>query len=142
MERKISVHGKVCRVAVQVRSKLTNKGDLEDFTIAIAVPERVNGATVKVVHGDGVWDDLKRSIKWKVKKLEKGSSFMVAAQAEMWSPVPAGEKNSIRFPILVRCSSSGDSVCSAEFRAVQVDGHPATLSTNSTHSFRLLHRLS
>ena len=135
------MHGNMCRVAVQVRSKLTNQGDLEDFTIAVAVPERVNASKVKVVHGDGVWDELKRTIKWKVAKLQKGESFMITAQAELWSPVPAGEKQSIRFPVLLRCSSAYDQVSSVDFRAKEAVGHPATISCSTIHSFRLLHRL-
>ena len=127
---------------MQVRSKLTNSGDLEDFTIAVAVPEKVNGGTVKVVHGDGVWDPLKRTIKWKYSKLPKGQSFMIAAQAELWSPVSPGGKRSIRFPVLLRCSSSSDQVSSVEFRAMEADGHPAAISASTFHSFRLLHRLT
>ena len=143
MERKVSVHGNVCRVAVQVRSKLTNLGDLEDFTIAVAVPERVKGSTVKVVHGDGVWDELKRTIKWKVERLPKGSSFMIAAQAQLWSPIAStGDKQTIRFPVLLRCSSSCDKVSSVEFQATEAEGHPAAISSTSFHSFRLLHRLT
>jgi hypothetical protein len=129
-------------VAVQVRSKLTNSGDLEDFTIAVAVPERVNASTVKVVHGDGVWDELKRTIKWKVERLPKGSSFMIAAQAQLWSPIASGERQNIRFPVLLRCSSSCDQVSSAEFQATEAEGHPAAISCISFHSFRLLHRLT
>lgn len=138
----MSVNGNVCRVAVQVRSKLTNAGDLEDLTIAVAVPERVNGNTVNVVHGDGVWDPLKRTIKWRVKKLPKGHSFMIAAQAELWSPLSPGEKKSVRFPVLLRCSSSSDQVSSVEFRATEAEGHPASISASTFHSFRLLHRLT
>jgi hypothetical protein len=129
-------------VAVQVRSKLTNSGDLEDFTIAVAVPERVNGGTVKVVHGDGFWDELKRTIKWKVGKLQKGSSFMIAAQAELWSPVASSEKHTITFPVLLRCSSSCDQVSSVEFQTCEAEGHPAAISCSCIHSFRLLHRLT
>lgn len=144
IERKVSVSGNVCRVAVQVRSKLTNSGDLEDFTIAVAVPERIKGSTVKVVHGDGVWDPLKRTVKWKVAKLPKGQSFMIAAHAELWSPISpgSGEKRTIRFPVLLRCSSSSDQVSSVEFRAMEADGYAATISVKTFHSFRLLHRLT
>jgi hypothetical protein len=142
VERKVSVHGNVCRVAVQVRSKLTNSGDLEDFTIAVAVPEKVNGGTVKVVHGHGVWDELKRTIKWKVDKLQKGSSFMIAAQAELWSPIVASEKHTITFPVLLRCSSSCDQVSSVKFQAYEAEGHPASVSCSCIYSFRLLHRLT
>lgn len=142
IERKVSVSGSVCRVAVQVRSKLTNAGDLEDFTIAVAVPERVNANTVRVVHGDGVWDPLKRTIKWKVTRLPKGQSFMIAAQAELWAPVSAAEKKTVRFPVLLRCSSSSDQVSSVKFYASEAEGHPAAISVSTFHSFRLLHRLT
>lgn len=129
------------RIAVQVRSKLSNKGDLHDFTIVVALPERVNAETVEVVRGEGSIDELKRTIKWTVPDLVKGESFMVSAQAKLWTAVTTDDKSLLRFPVLLRCSSSFDHISSVEFRATEADDFPATISFTKTHSFRLLHRL-
>jgi hypothetical protein len=60
LERRVTVKGTSCRVAIQVRSKLSNKGDINDFTIALAVPEYVSGDPPVTMQGDGTWDQLKR----------------------------------------------------------------------------------
>jgi hypothetical protein len=133
--------GNAVRVAVQVRSKLSNNGDITDFTIAVAVPERVNGETVEISRGSGVYDDLKRTIKWKVGKLLKGESFMVSAQAQLWSSATKEDQVTLKFPVLLRCSSLDDQISNVELRAVEADGFPSTVSFNRSFSFELLHRL-
>lgn len=133
--------GNAVRVAVQVRSKLSNNGDITDFTIAVAVPERVNGDTVEISRGVGVYDDLKRTIKWNVGKLPKGESFMVSAQAQLWSSATKEDQVTLKFPVLLRCSSLDDQISNVELRAVEADGFPSTVSFNRSFSFELLHRL-
>ena len=140
LERKVTVHEKSCRIAVQVRSKLTNLGDMEDFTIAVAVPERIDGSSVEILRGDGEWDELKRTIKWTLASLNKGESFMVSAQASLWKELEGDED--ISFPVLMRCSSTVDHISAVDFRVVQADGHPSSINFQKTNSFRLLHRLS
>jgi hypothetical protein len=68
------------QIAVQVRSKLSNPDDLSSFTIAVSIPGRVDGTTVKVLSGDGQYDRWKRVITWEVQHLPKGQSFMVSAK--------------------------------------------------------------
>lgn len=124
-----------------MRSKLSNQGDMTEFTIAIAVPERVNSETVEVSRGDGVFDDLKRTIKWTVPDLPKGESFMVSAQAQLWSSARSEDHVNLKFPVLLRCHSDVDQISNVELRAVEADGFPSTVSFSRTFSFRLLHRL-
>lgn len=135
------MYSTTCRVAVQVRSKLSNKGDLGDFTIAVAMPEHVDGDTVEVLRGDGTYDELKRTIRWNMKELPRGESFMVSAQAQLWSPLSDDEQERVRFPVLARCSSTKDQISSVDFRATEAEDHPASVTYYGTKSFRLLHRL-
>lgn len=139
LERKVTTHDTHCRIAVQVRSKLTNNGNMDDFTVAVAIPERVDGDSIQITRGEGVFDDLKRVIKWKLPTLNKGESFMVSAQAKLWQP----EGNApIKFPVLLRCSAAADQISTVEFKALPADGHPASVSFSDSHAFRLLHRLT
>jgi hypothetical protein len=137
LERKVTMSGLMCRVAVQVRSKLTNNGNLQNFSIAVAVPECVNGASIEIVRGEGEYDELKRMIMWKLDELQKGESFMVSAQAKLWEST-----TEIQFPVLLRCSSVTDQISGVEFKVTAVSGYPSSITSSATHSFRLLHRLA
>jgi hypothetical protein len=141
LERKVTVHDTSVRVAIQVRSKLTNQGDMKDFTIAVAIPERVDGASIQILRGEGTWDELKRTVKWKLDSLDKGESFMVSAQANLWNPLGDGEPE-VTFPVMLRCTSAADQIGSIDFQATEADGHPASVTSSTAHSFRLLHRLT
>lgn len=141
MERKVTIYGQTVRVALQVRSKLSNNGDLTDFTIAVAIPERVNGETIEITRGTGVYDDLKRTIKWSMEDLPKGESFMVSAQAQLWTTATNEDQVLLKFPVLLRCSSNFDQISNVELKAEEADGFPATVSYSQIFSFRLLHRL-
>jgi hypothetical protein len=141
LERKVTVHETSVRVAIQVRSKLTNRGDMKDFTIAVAIPERVDGQSVEIVRGDGAWDELKRTVKWKLESLDKGESFMVSCQAKLWEAV-GDDEEPVRFPVMLRCTSLADQISTLDFSATEADGYPSSLTTSTTHSFRLLHRLT
>jgi hypothetical protein len=141
LERKVTVHDTSVRVAIQVRSKLTNQGDMKDFTIAVAIPERVDGASIQILRGEGTWDELKRTVKWKLDSLDKGESFMVSAQAQLWNPLGDGEPE-VTFPVMLRCTSAADQIGSIDFQATEADGHPASVTSSTAHSFRLLHRLT
>jgi Adaptor complexes medium subunit family len=137
LERKVTVSGLMCRIAVQVRSKLSNNGNLHNFSIAVAVPECINGSSIEIVRGEGEYDELKRTIIWKLEELQKGESFMVSAQAKLWESATA-----IQFPVLLRCSSITDQISDVEFKVTAASGYPSSITFNTTHSFRLLHRLS
>ena len=140
VERKVTLHDKSCRLAIQIRSKLDNQGDMQDLTIAVAFPERVDARSVEIIRGDGEWDELKRLVKWKLPALNRGESYMVSAQAVLWKEVTDNEK--ILFPVLLRCSSSSDQISTVNFKALQADGHPSSITYQKTQSFRLLHRLT
>jgi hypothetical protein len=140
LERKVTIQKTSVRIAVQVRSKLTNLGDMRSFTIAVAIPEHVDGRTVRVMRGDGTWDDLKRIVKWRLDALRKGESYMVAAQAKLWRPADASTE--VRFPVLLRCTAEADPVSTVAVTARGADGHPASLTASVTTTSRILHRLA
>ena len=140
LERKVTIHEDSCRIAFQVRTKLTNRGDLRDFTLAVAVPEKVDADSIEILRGDGVYDGLKRLIKYKLASLVKGESFMVSAQANLCKSL--GDDEDIHFPVVMRCTSSEDQISSVDFSAVEAPGQPSSLTVHKAHSFRLLHRLS
>jgi hypothetical protein len=140
LERKVTIHEESCRIAFQVRSKLTNHGDLRDFTLAVAIPEKVDADSIEMLRGDGVYDSLQRLIRFKLASLEKGESFMVSAQAKLWKAL--GDDEDIHFPAVMRCSSSEDQISSVDFTAMEAPGQPSSLTVHKAHSFRLMHRLS
>lgn len=155
MERKITRNGIRVRIAVQIRSRLDNLGDMKDMTILVAVPEKVNGDTIQLTRGgnhnsttttsnnnnNGVWDDLKRTITWKFPNLVKGQSELVVAEAELWHP-PAADEDETPFPVMFRCSSTSDSITSLDWKVAQVSGSPSHLTAAAIkRDFRILHRL-
>lgn len=141
VERKVTRNGNRIRIAVQIRSRLDNLGDMKDLTILVAVPEKVNGNTVEITRGKGAWDDIKRTIKWKVPHLVKGESTLVVAEAQLWN-APTDDEDETPFPVLFRCSSVFDPISQMEWKLAQVSGTPAHISAlPSKHTFRLLHRL-
>lgn len=137
LERKITVSGTSCRIAVQVRSKLSNQGNMEKFTIAVAVPECVNGDSIEIVQGEGEYDELKRTILWKLDELQKGESFMVSAQAKLWEAT-----TEIQFPVMLRCSSNVDQISDVAFEVAPAEGYPSSVTFITSQSFQLLHRLA
>lgn len=138
LERKVMISGTSCRVAVQVRSKLSNVGNLHDFTIAVAIPEAVNGDSIQIVRGDGSYDELKRTIHWKLPELERGNSFMVSAQLNLWE-----EAREVSFPVMLRCTSQSDQIGEyQDFAVAAAEQHPSSVTYTTQHSFRLLHRLT
>jgi hypothetical protein len=142
LERKITRSGNRVRIAIQIRSRLDNLGDMIDLTILVAVPEKVNGNTISIERGSsGVWDALKRTIKWKIPHLPKGQSELVIAEGTLWNKPEPGEDET-PFPVMFRCSSVADPITSLEWKVAQVSGSPSHLTVPSVdHSFRLLHRL-
>lgn len=141
MERKIIRNGTRVRIAVQIRSRLDNQGDMKDLTILVAVPEKVNGSTIQVQRGQGCYDELQRTIKWKIPHLIKGQSELVVAEADLWKAPQSGEDET-PFPVMFRCSSVNDSMSCLEWKVAQVSGSPAHMTTaTAKHTFRLLHRL-
>lgn len=147
------VKSSTCRISVQIRSNLSNKGDLTNFAIIVAIPPTtLRGDTLKVTRGDhGVWDSNKRIVSWKIGNLPHGESCLVSAEAEVsdsiskllhdnpFSPNVAEEK--IRCPVLVRCLSKVDQVSDLALKVKAIEGIPATIVEHQSRSYQLLHRV-
>mmetsp|Transcript_32170 Transcript_32170/g.68082 ORF Transcript_32170/g.68082 Transcript_32170/m.68082 type:complete len:368 (-) Transcript_32170:144-1247(-) len=142
-----------CRISVQIRSNLSNRGDLSNFSIIAAIPTTLQGDTLKVTRGDhGVWDANKRIITWKIGNLPHGESCLVSAEAEISKPIAklmyenrftkslAEEK--IHCPILVRCLSEEDQVSDLTLSTKALKNAPAMIVQHKKVSYQLLHRVS
>jgi hypothetical protein len=155
LERKISVkdNGRTVRVSIQVRTKLANKGDLKDLSIAIAVPMEVDGESICILRGDdGIYDELRRIVHWRLDELKRGESLMVAAEARLWersgaTTAATGKDNGnnkappLEFPVVLRASSNDDQISAVDCQAVSADGYPSSVTFTQSRSFRLLYRL-
>lgn len=140
LERKISIKERTCRISIQVRSKLANKGDLKDLSIAIAVPMEVDGESISILRGgDGIYDELRRIVHWRLDELKRGASLMVAAEAQLWETPPQDAK--LEFPVILRANSTEDKISEVDCRVVPAEGHPSSVTFTQSHSFRLLYRL-
>jgi len=137
------------RISAQVRSNLSNTGDLSEFTITMAIPTTFDGDTVKVSRGsNGTWDVTKRIITWKIGGLKHGESCLVTAEADISASmkeamsedpnVRMAEKY-LRCPVLVRCTSEVDQI--SDMAASVLEDSPAHVVENPTRSYRLLHRV-
>lgn len=114
---------------------------MKDLTILLAVPEKINGSTMSIVRGSGVWDGVKRTIKFKIPELIKGESELVIAEADLWKRPVAGDDET-PFPVMFRCTSVADPIVPVEWKLAQVSGSPSQITVVSIgHGFRLLHRL-
>jgi hypothetical protein len=133
------------QVAIQVRSKLSNRSDLSGFSIGLAMPVQALGSSVEVLTGEGTFDELKRSVTWSLGNLPKGASFMVSARFKIddaCEPEKPLDLNEMNFPVMLRCSSQ-DQISSAQFQAVEASGYPASVSySTQAQSFRMIHRLN
>lgn len=141
-----------CRVSVQIRSNLSNQGDLSNFTIVVAIPTTLKGDTLKITRGDyGIWDANKRIITWKIGNLPHGESCLVSAEADLTSSVvnvlrdnpfePQALEGKIRCPVLVRCLSEVDQVSDLVLTAVPLERSPARVVQQQMKSYQLLHRV-
>jgi Adaptor complexes medium subunit family len=137
VERKVTVNQTSIRVAIQVRSKLSNRGNLKNFCISVVLPETIDGDSIKIVRGNGTYDDIKRMILWRLDELQKGESFMVSAQAKLWERTT----EHVPIPVLLRCISLNDPISDIQFRVQSSPEGPSSVAYTTAYSFRLLHRL-
>lgn len=128
---------RLCKLMLQIRSNLSNKGRLYDMVVAMAVPPTVLGKTLQVKIGNGIYDALKRVVRWRVEELKPGACVELEAEVRLASNV----YELPRIPILLRCSSNEDSVSSLGFDVKGLSGHPVLIEVIMQRSFNLLHRL-
>ena len=150
----------MCRISVQIRTNLSNQGNLSNFTVVAAIPTTLKGSGLQITRGSGNWDEIKRIVTWKLGDLPKGQSSLVSVEAEIapsiasllslsssLSDTAASASNNkivqekIRFPVLVRCSSELDQISEMSLNVSELESVPASIVLHVTRSFRLLHRV-
>mmetsp|Transcript_24750 Transcript_24750/g.37517 ORF Transcript_24750/g.37517 Transcript_24750/m.37517 type:complete len:329 (-) Transcript_24750:106-1092(-) len=153
VQSKASLKGNVCRVGIQIRSNLSNQGDINGLSISVPIPNTMQESTVKITRGadTGSWDECKRLVTWKIGTLPHGQSVLVSVEAEishtMAQLVADDDISSTKFnekiqcPVLIRCSSLSDTLTDFALSASPWMEDPSTLSLQQGQSYRLLHRV-
>ena len=59
---RLSEHENICRVALQISSNPSNKSELNDLSIFMAVPPTIIGSSVKTFPVGGVWNENQRNV--------------------------------------------------------------------------------
>jgi hypothetical protein len=153
VQSKATLRENICRVGIQIRSNLGNQGDINDLSINIPIPNTLQESTVKITRGadTGSWDECKRMVTWKIGTLPHGQSVLVSVEAEishtMAQLILADDDAKSKFnekihcPVLVRCSSSSDTLTDFTLSASPWMEDPSNLSLQQAQSYRLLHRV-
>ena len=151
LQTKATIHNNTtCRISIQIRSNLSNKGDLHDFIIVLSIPSSLQENTVKITRGtNGEVDEMKGIVTWKIGHLGHGKSNLVSVEAELNDTLldmvrsigaeAVGEK--IDFPVLVRCSSGMDQISDVALTCGSLKECPASVAVQIVKSFRLIHRV-
>lgn len=152
VQSKATLKDNICRVGIQIRSNLSNQGDINDLSISVPIPNTLQESTVKITRGadTGSWDDCKRLVTWKIGTLAHGQSVLVSVEAQishtMAQLVKDDDLSSTKFnekiqcPVLVRCSSISDTLTDFSLSASPWMEDPSNLSWQQSQSYRLLHR--
>ena len=151
LQTKASIHNHTtCRISIQIRSNLSNKGDLHDFIIVLSIPSSLQENTVKITRGlNGEVDEMKGIVTWKIGHLGHGKSNLVSIEAELndtsfdmlGSLGAEALVERIDFPVLVRCSSGMDQISDVVLKCGSLDECPASVAVQVVKSFRLIHRV-
>lgn len=150
LQTKVTIHSTICRIGVQIRSNLSNLGDLHDFIIVLSVPTTLKTHTVKITRGiNGELDEMKGMVTWKIGHLGHGKSNLVSIEAEMNDTLidmmdslgPEVLQDKIEFSVLVRCCSGMDQISDVVLSCKSLDETPARVGVQIVKSFRLIHRV-
>ena len=88
----------------------------------------------------GVWNNVKRSIRWCVEKLGQGEKFQLQAQFQMTDIAENLDEQPV-FPILIRCQCLYSQLSQIELDAGEAStAFPVDLSVKLARRFRLSHK--
>mmetsp|Transcript_14488 Transcript_14488/g.33725 ORF Transcript_14488/g.33725 Transcript_14488/m.33725 type:complete len:397 (-) Transcript_14488:157-1347(-) len=90
-----------CQLGVRIRANPQNKYVLTDIFILIVVPPDLDGENITMSRKGGVWDEMKRTLVWKISKLEPGE--IIDMQSQFQSNMEGGSNES-KFPLLAKCN--------------------------------------
>lgn len=134
-------------MAVKVRSNPSNKHNLSNVAVLLAVPPDLNGETVKMNRKGGIWDGMKRIVAWSCRALKPGQTLEFQAQLEFNSIRDAQKKSQESalptFPVMVRFENKEEHLSSVDLEI----GDPSAdefmfeeFKLKLKKSFRALHR--
>jgi hypothetical protein len=145
LQTKCTRHNPTIRIGIQIRSNLSNLGDLHDFCIVLSIPSGVQGPTVQITRGNGEYDEMKGLVLWKIGHLGHGKSHLVSVEGtlteDLLDKMEAGGEGRIDFPVLVRCSSGLDQISDLVLSVGSLEECPVRLGVQIVKSFRLIHRV-
>ena len=150
---KVRLSGDYCRVGIKVRSNPSNKRNIKNVSILMAVPPDASGETMKMSLRGGVWDPMRRMIVWSFPVMKNGETIDFQLQFEYCaSPSGAACDELPRFPILVRCDAEQTQLSDVEIQVGggryydangvghRVVGGVTPFKLNLSKSYRLFHR--
>ena len=143
VQKNVRIVNNLCRVAVQIRSTPSYENNLTNVSVLMAVPISVNGDTVRMSHGGGVWDSFKRLIVWSLGEVAPGSTIVLQSLFEFNNPkdrtILEGN-NSLKFPLVLRFSGKKEQLTNIMVDAVNGDSTSSNVETTLERSFRVLYR--
>jgi hypothetical protein len=89
-----------CRVGIRIRANPSNRYALTQMAILMIVPPDVSGESVSMSRKGGIWDGMKRTISWTIRKVEPGETIGIQAQFQTFNGVGSIVP---KFPLLIRC---------------------------------------
>jgi len=127
VQTKVQVASKFCRVGINIKADKMNESNLTDLSILTAVPDAVNGDTVKMSRRGGIWDSLERLLVWNAKELKIGAKLGLQARFEMILKNDGDDnvvidKSAICFTALLRCSSLQGQMSRLYIDLLEADG--------------------
>ena len=150
LQTKVTIFNNTCRIGIQIRSNMSNIGDLHDYIIVLSLPTMLKMHTVTITRGsNGGLDEMKGIVSWKIGHLGHGKSNLVSVEAEMESVLidmvnsmgVEHVEETMDFPVLVRCSSGVDQISDINLSCGALKGVPASVAVQIVKSFRLIHRV-
>ena len=139
---KVRVAGKFCRVGVKIRSNPTNRQQIQNAVVLIAVPPDISGESMKMSSKGGVWDPMKRVIIYKCDQMESGETLDVQLQFEYFAPLidETEVANLPRFPVLVRCEGADDQLSNVELKVGGTVEGKQYYQLDIDKAYKLFHR--
>lgn len=95
----MSASKEFARVGFKIRTNPNNGHSVTNLVILLAIPPDVDGENCKLSRKGGSWEELKRTLNWRVDSLGPGDALEIQAQFPLLEETEKGP----RFPLLVRC---------------------------------------
>jgi len=91
------------RIGFKIRSNPSNELPLMNVVIILAVPPSMDGQSVRMSREGGMWDEMKRTLSWIIKRLDPGEALEIQAQFRATDGGAAQFSPDTIFPVLARC---------------------------------------